>query len=332
MAKKPETVTAIPTLQEVIGDFAGSPGFQGGPFGFGKQHQLAVYDPDPNLFDPEEEPVDFNRLDTDPHDTPAAVGEGVINDPGRSYYRDLPGFPRMNSLANNRNFVPPDMDKDRDFPEERLKLDLVPDGKDDKRPEYFGYGSLDNEKDWGFTAVDETLNNWKATTRQNMGKIDKSVSYSQLVDPRNYEEELPSLRLPSITDEPNKLEDPDDVLTPSFGGMGRVLAPKMHTPLPEGLDDVGETLLALGPDAWNHTPTGVQADIVDQAGISLEGMIRKAFKEALTEKSPPGMSKKVEAMKAGIAKSNPKWSEEKVANVAFGKAWNSHKAKGRKKG
>lgn len=45
----------------------------------------------------------------------------------------------------------------------------------------------------------------------------------------------------------------------------------------------------------------------------------------ITEKSPPGMEKEVEETKKALLDKG--YSEEKAANIAFGKAWNKYKSK-----
>jgi len=294
-------------LFEASGDFSGAPSFAGGPFGFGGFRQLVKPHTPVTTVDPAEK----DKLETYddgydsrshllPHEDETLRTENAVNDPARGAYSDLRGYPRMNSLADKVDFIPPDKDKARNFPEEdkdNVRIDLVPDGKDDMEPEYWGYGSLDEPYETGRTVprrkFEETLalqgnpsiNNWKTTTRQNMGKQQRSVDYSQLVEPHDWVKDLPADDW-----DRNKLDDPDDVLTRP-GTMGTITAPRKH--MPDGgheitnetkhtKDDVETLIDTMNP--YRHAGSGGtvlvgQEDFV----VNLEQTLRAVAKKAVRE-------------------------------------------------
>lgn len=279
-------------ILEGIGDHAGNDKFAGtGNFGRGGYKQLAINLPDPDLTDPNDPDAatspDFgmnhlaaspDEYEEHPHLLPhedydlengkePLVVENPINDPARGAYRDLPGFPRMNTLVNGKKFIPDDQDQDRVFPEydENLALvrdKLVPDGKDQgTEPEYFGYGPLD---DTGLMQLQRTfgeelnlqlqgnpsINNWKTTTRQNMGKIKQSVNYNQLVEPHDFQEDLPG----ADKGKHKNLKDKNDVVYNRPGTMGVLVAPVNKIPQnlkneskDDDKDDVEKMIDSLNP-------------------------------------------------------------------------------------
>ena len=348
----------------------GAPGFQGGPFGFGGGKQLANYEPDPDLFDPNEDPVLFNTYDGDYDDHPHLLPhedetlrkllygdteddprgpnlqqhENVIDDPGGKSRRDGFGFPRMNTLSNKKEFIPDDMDQDRDFPEpnkDNLRADLIPTGKDDSKPEYFGYGTLDANDDdkmipqgrfeeMKVGSQNPSTNDWKSTTADNRGKIERNINYAQLVEPEDFVEELPGNQ-----DEEDfiHLDDPEDVNNLP-GSMGVLVAPQRHAPrgdeVVEGkkTDEVEDMLDSLSPST-RKSAGGKTLIGGEDFTVVLERAVKKAVKDALLEKSPPGTTAKqkktMEAEKKAIEASGK--SKKDAAAIVFGKAWNKHNAK-----
>ena len=241
------------TLKEIIfeytpsGDFSNPPGSAPSPFGYGRT-EVPFRQEWNGLEDQDEEKPLFQKYDDDYDDSPhllphedQLLRELTGNDPNRSKYWDLPGFPRMNSLSNKKDFIPKDQDEERDFPEEvpNSTTKLIPTGKDDKKPEYWGYGSLDDLKPQDGLRLSmrkntfEQLNlkgniaanDWKSTTQQNKGNISRDLQQSKLVNQHDFFSDIPN----DNKQELNHFDDEDDVITRS-GTYGLTVAPKNHIP------------------------------------------------------------------------------------------------------
>jgi hypothetical protein len=132
-------------IKENIGDFSGSPTFQGSPFGYGGPKQLAA---------PTKPPEDFERIIDDlvaQELEDISGGQPDIfteRNQADQFYRDLPGFPATNTLVAKRMFVPDD-------PAEKDNVDLL-------GPTVGGIAIKD--------IPGNTSNNWKATTPEKRGR------------------------------------------------------------------------------------------------------------------------------------------------------------------
>ncbi len=294
-------------ILEGIGDFAGAASFQGGPFGYGRQRQLAKPDHRPELDDPANKHPEggFNKPELDYDDRPHLLPhedetlrepyllntEDVVTDPGRSNYHDYKGFPRMNTLVDPEPHIPSDQDPAREYPEDvkdNVRISLVPTGND-AEPDYWGYGSLDDPPSGEPDGYGNTLklqgnpaaNDWMSTTLGNRGDLGQSPDVDQLVRPHDYFRDLDS------GDDLNMLDDEDDVVTRP-GTVATTSAPRKMVP------DNKE---------------------------SVSRFVRKVVHETLMEKAPPGMEDDVMALKKKYGENNPK-----VFAIAWGQYNRRHKS------
>ena len=151
--RKSISLKAVLALGENTGDTSGSPTFQGGPWGMGKHHQLAVNNPSKNLVDPQEEEEKHvygsldGEYDDHPHMQPIPDDTHSIEErsEGDALYRDLPGYPRMNALVAPQNFMPKGLTGEPKRDTSNMRLSLTPPGNGEKE-EWFGVGPFDGSK------------------------------------------------------------------------------------------------------------------------------------------------------------------------------------------
>jgi hypothetical protein len=174
-------------------------------------------------------------------------------DPARVLYRDLPGFPAMNTLSEPIDHVPEDEDPDRTEPEEeRYNIPhLLPSPREGKRGVPFGHGPVNvpgegtlelQPGDIGVQASmydpmepegnqlnltkkrNQTLNRWKETTEVDKGHTNRDEVFNHLVKPVNYiKKEF------GQQDYVKDLDDEDDVVIQA-GGQGVISHPIKHVP------------------------------------------------------------------------------------------------------
>jgi hypothetical protein len=174
-------------------------------------------------------------------------------DPARVLYRDLPGFPAMNTLSEPIDHVPEDEDPDRTEPEEeRYNIPhLLPSPREGKRGVPFGHGPVNvpgegtlelQPGDIGVQASmydpmepegnqlnltkkrNQTLNRWKETTEVDKGHTNRDEVFNHLVKPVNYiKKEF------GQQDYVKNLDDEDDVVIQA-GGQGVISHPIKHVP------------------------------------------------------------------------------------------------------
>ena len=209
-----------------------------------------VYDERPHLL-PGEDTV-RDELLLKPDYEPSYFYEPINEDPARVLYRDLPGFPAMNTLSDPEEHVPEDEDLDREAPEEeRYNIpQLLPGGREGERGIPFGYGPIDppgalslQPGDIGMQTSmydpmqpegnelnltkkrNQTLNRWKETTEVDKGHTNRDVVFNHLVKPVNYiKKEF------GQNDYVKDLDSEDDVPLHA-GAMGVVAHPVKHLSL-----------------------------------------------------------------------------------------------------
>jgi len=206
-----------------------------------------IYDSRPHLLPGEDivrDEVLLKSKDVEPSYfyTPDFMNE----DPARVLYRDLPGFPAMNTLSEPIEHVPEDEDPDREEPEEeRYNIPhLLPSPREDKRGVPFGHGPV-NVSDEGTLSMkpgdigmqasmydpmepngnqlkltqkrNQTLNRWKETTEVDKGHTNRDEIFNHLVKPVDYiKKEF------GQNDYVKDLDNPDDV--PLHAGSQGVIA------------------------------------------------------------------------------------------------------------
>ena len=207
-----------------------------------KQHLLPLEDEERDkLLDP--------KNDTEP--SYFYVAERNASD---AFYRDLPGFPRMNTLADPEDHVPEDQDPDREYPEdERYAVpNLLPTPREGDRGKPFGRGKYEDSsnltlnKNTSDTNMydpmndeitnnkldllqkkNKSLNRWKETEQENKGHTNRDLVSNHLVAPQNFIK-----KSWGQNDYKKKLDEPDDVPIHA-GSMGGALAhPVKHVPGP----------------------------------------------------------------------------------------------------
>ena len=210
-----------------------------------------VYDNRPHLLPGEDTVRDelLNKPDYEPN----YFYEPLNEDPARVLYRDLPGFPAMNTLSEPIDHVPEDEDPDRTEPEEeRYNIPhLLPSPREGKRGVPFGHGPVNipgegtlelQPGDIGVQASmysptepegnelnltkkrNQTLNRWKETTQVDKGHTNRDEVFNHLVKPVNYiKKEF------GQQDYVKDLDDEDDVVIQA-GGQGVISHPIKHVP------------------------------------------------------------------------------------------------------
>lgn len=208
-----------------------------------------VYDDRPHLL-PGEDEVRDKVLD-EPEIEPSYFYKPLNEDPARILYRDLPGFPRMNTLSVPIDHVP----EDQEYPEEeRYNIPkLLPSPREDDRGIPFGYGPVNEPAEGSLNLMpgdigtqasmydpmepennelklnqkrNKTTNRWKETTQIDKGHTNRDEVFNHLVKPVNWiKKEF------GQTDYKKELDEPDDVPI-AVGHAGVVAHPVKHVPGP----------------------------------------------------------------------------------------------------
>jgi hypothetical protein len=215
-----------------------------------------IYDSRPHLL-PGEDVVRDKILDKEEDIEPSYFYEkdqDMINERGPSdiLYRDMYGWPPMNTLADPVDHVPEDEDQDREAPEEeRYNIPkLLPSPREGERGIPFGKGPVNTpgegllslepgdmitqgsmynpmEPDDGLKLTkkrNQTLNRWKETEEIDKGHTNRDEVFNHLVKPVNYiKKEF------GQTDYVKDLDNPDDVPLHA-GGQGVIAHPVKHVP------------------------------------------------------------------------------------------------------
>ena len=196
-----------------------------------------------------------------------------VNERGPSdiLYRDLPGFPAMNTLAGKKDHIPEDEDPDRDPDdpeEERYNIpNVLPTPREKVRGEPFGYGHYEDEtnltlsRDSSDTNMfdpmnpdadgkelnlnkkrNRSLNRWKETEKENLGHTNRDQAYNHIT---NQQDHIGQAGWLSVLVKPEnyikkefgqqdykkELDEPDDVPL-AAGYSGVVVNPVKHVPGP----------------------------------------------------------------------------------------------------
>lgn len=215
-----------------------------------------IYDSRPHLL-PGEDVVRDKILDREQDVEPSYFynpEEGIISerDAAAILYRDMPGFPAMNTLSDPVEHVPEDEDPDREEPEEeRYNIPkLLPSPREGKRGVPFGHGPI-NTPGEGMLALEpgdmgiqdsmydpmepedglnltkkrnRSLNRWKETEEINKGHTNRDEVFNHLVKPVDWiKKEF------GQNDYVKDLDDEDDVPIHA-GGQGVIAHPVKHVP------------------------------------------------------------------------------------------------------
>ena len=224
-----------------------------------------IYDDRPHLL-PGEDVVRDELLSKDDAE-PSYFYEPLNEDPARVLYRDLPGWPPMNTLADPEEHVPEDEDLDREAPEEeRYNVpQLLPGGREGERGIPFGHGPLNAPGDLNLQPGDmgnqmdmydpmqpegnqlkltqkrnQTLNRWKETTQVDKGHTNRDEVFNHLVKPVNYIKKSWGQQ-----DYVKDLDSEDDVPLHA-GAMGVVAHPVKYVPGPVDIYKKGNPGYSLG--------------------------------------------------------------------------------------
>lgn len=192
---------------EWIGDFAGAPTFQGGPYGTGKEKQLSSPHKEPAIVQGEEEQDELALNER--HGT-------------EIFYRDLSGFPEMNTLTHKKSFVPRDPNEADSQPKMGPTIDgmpVEPDGVDtwkSTKPEYRGkwiirMNQLVKQEDF----IPESF---QGTPTNTPGGGTSAWSRATLAQPQDFLKKLISIRTGDI-----------NAFNP-VGSMGATRHPVNHVP------------------------------------------------------------------------------------------------------
>ena len=228
---------------------------------YGSLEDDEVYD-DRNHISPMEDGEREDMLDPK-HDTEPGyfyTEDGVLTERGPSdgTYRDLPGWPPMNTLADKEDHVPEDEDPDRDPEEdpeeERYTVpNLLPSPREGDRGKPFGHGRFDDETNLTLdrgsktdtnmydpmnspnpdgtelklnVKRNKTLNRWKETDQESMGHTNRDEIFNHLVKPENFIK-----KSWGQNDIKKELDEPDDVQM-AVGYSGVIVNPVKHVPGP----------------------------------------------------------------------------------------------------
>lgn len=248
------TIELFHILYEDTGDFSGAKTFQGGPFGYGGTKQIPNHEFWDGLRDREKEEKEKNNPNL-PKDIPqdelydllepehATDSPQYVTErhPSDILYRDLPGFPRVNTLANKVAHVPEDAESEE---EERYAAPkLIPRPREDARGVPFGRGKLTPPGELrmnisaygpGTDSTDDNGNELRLTGQKKLGRVatsqqakgatNRDVVSNHLVKPVNWiEKEF------GQTDYKKELEEEDDVPTQP-GRVGSIVHPVKHVP------------------------------------------------------------------------------------------------------
>lgn len=217
-----------------------------------------VYD-DRNHISPMEDNEREDLLDPSHDVEPSYFARPPLNERGASdiFYRDLPGFPAMNTLADKEDHVPDDEDSDReqdDPEEERYNIpNLIPQPREGRRGKPFGLGKYNDETELALSRGsstdtnmfdpmnntnsdgeelkltqkrNKTLNRWKETDQEDRGHTNRDMVSNHLVAPQNFIK-----KSWGQTDVKKKLDEPDDVEM-AVGRSGVIVNPVKHVPGP----------------------------------------------------------------------------------------------------
>jgi hypothetical protein len=259
---------------ENIGDPSGEASFRGGPYGFGGKQQLIVQNPATyDLETAEEEEKDENyeqekwglgkhqQSRTPPFFNPKvqttmpdavreAVRTLVEREVSDMLYRDLPGWPRMNTLVQKQEFVP--------TPDDPAELDPQSGAPIEKLgPTVFGKEQqLQNEE----------MNVWSSTNPGVRG-------YNNL--------QINSLARPAVFVDPNQKLDSNDPVNP-VGGMGAVGWPRKYVP-----DDYEARMNQYDDQTMGDQETPAQVDPLGTRRLQMSQVTEKRNKGALRNKINP---------------------------------------------
>lgn len=210
-----------------------------------------IYDDRPHLL-PGEDTV-RDELLSEPDYEPNYFYEPINEDPARVLYRDLPGFPAMNTLSEPIDHVPEDEDLDREYPEEeRYNIPkLLPSPREGERGIPFGHGPVNvpgegmltlEPGDIGVQASmysptepegnqlkltqkrNQTLNRWKETTQVDKGHTNRDEVFNHLVKPVDW------IKKEFGQQDYVKDLDSDDDVPIHAGSQGVVAHPVKHVP------------------------------------------------------------------------------------------------------
>jgi len=205
----------IPKLNKLLegpGDPSGADSFQGGPYGFGGHRQISGVDSSTKaVFDQEQDEINQNIdrsswVTSKDRKRPVGSPENVLSEREASdqFYRDLPGFPKMNTLVRGKQFVPtPD--------EEHL-----PDPLTGEPSEYLG-PTINNIPIEDFEFNDDELR--LEILNPGNGPMTRGSNNFQ----------INSLSRPAIFINPEETPNIDEPVVP-LGGMGVVGWPRKYVP------------------------------------------------------------------------------------------------------
>jgi hypothetical protein len=230
-----------------------------------------IYDSRPHLL-PGEDVVRDELLSKEEDVEPSYFynpDEDFVNerDAAAVLYRDMPGWPPMNTLADPEDHIPEDEDQDRQEPEEeRYNVpQLLPGGREGERGVPFGHGPLNAPGDLNLQPGNlgnqmdmfdpmqpegnqlnltkkrnQTLNRWKETTQVDKGHTNRDEVFNHLVKPVNYIK-----KSWGQNDYVKDLDSEDDVPLHA-GAMGTIASPVKHVPGPVNIYKKGNPGYSLG--------------------------------------------------------------------------------------
>jgi hypothetical protein len=210
-----------------------------------------IYDNRPHML-PGEDAVRDELLNK-PNLEPSYFYEPLNEDPARVLYRDLPGFPAMNTLSDPVDHVPEDEDLDREEPEEeRYNIPhLLPSPREGERGIPFGHGPVNTPGEGMLTLEpgdigvqasmysptepegnelnltkkrNQTLNRWKETTQVDKGHTNRDEVFNHLVKPVDW------IKKEFGQQDYVKDLDSDDDVPIHAGSQGVVAHPVKHVP------------------------------------------------------------------------------------------------------
>ena len=219
---------------------------------YGSLESPEVYDDKQHLLPLEDEERD--KLLDPKNDTEPSYFYVAERNASDALYRDLPGFPRMNTLTDPEDHVPEDQDSDREYPEEERYAvpNLLPSPREGDRGKPFGRGKYEDSSNLTLNKnttdtnmydpmndeitnnkldllqkKNKSLNRWKETEQENRGHTNRDLVSNHLVAPQNFIK-----KSWGQNDYKKKLDEPDDVPIHA-GSMGGALAhPVKHVPGP----------------------------------------------------------------------------------------------------
>lgn len=257
---------------EGIGDPSGEASFRGGPYGFGGKQQLMVQNPatrDLEVAEEEEKDANYEQEKwglnkyqqsrTPPFINPSvkaqmpdsvreAVKTLVEREVSDMFYRDLPGFPRPNTLVDPQKFVP--------TPDDPAELDP----QDGSPIEWLGQPDLEKAVQM------EDLSVWSSTNPGVRG-------YNNM--------QMNSLARPAVFVDPNQKLDSTDPVNP-VGGMGAVGWPRKYVP-----DDYETRMKGYDEETMGDQEDPVKVDPLGTRRLQMSQVTEKRNKGALRNKINP---------------------------------------------